>query len=537
MNKKIYIIVSLLLLTMTISFTEPVFAKEVNLIINGQEVKPDVPPTILNGRTLVPIRIISETLGAQVDWDSTTKTVNISYYNDKIVLKIDDKNAYINDTIVELDVTAKTIKGRTMVPIRFISEALGAEVGWVQETSTVIVNKESTKITDVLFEETSEGYQLQIKGTAPLKYDIKTLSDPERLIIDIYDSVVYTDSDLISVNKIGINQIRIGQFQVNPNIARIVLDLENKVQFEAKSLQDSEIIAVTFMSSVEGVKYGVSDSQKIVSITTEGKVNYNVFELTGPERLVVDIEGVILNTDEEIIEIDGDDLVKRIRTAQFQMNPHIVRVVVDLNKKVGGYNVLYEDKEIRLVLNSSSLAGRRIIIDPGHGGDDPGATSITGVHEKVLTLDTSKRLKALLERAGAEVYMTRESDTSIKGPVRVEVANKINGDALISIHYNSYTNPEINGTEVLYCPDTTGKNKKLARLVQQELVKHLGSRDRGLRERPDLVLLRETSMPSVMVEVGYISNKDEEKKILNPEYRQQAAQAICNALVKYFSGD
>ena len=125
MNKKIYIIVSLLLLTMTISFTEPVFAKEVNLIINGQEVKPDVPPTILNGRTLVPIRIISETLGAQVDWDSATKTVNISYYNDKIVLKIDDKNAYINDTIVELDVTAKTIKGRTMVPIRFISEALG----------------------------------------------------------------------------------------------------------------------------------------------------------------------------------------------------------------------------------------------------------------------------------------------------------------------------------------------------------------------------------------------------------------------------
>ena len=189
------------------------------------------------------------------------------------------------------------------------------------------------------------------------------------------------------------------------------------------------------------------------------------------------------------------------------------------------------------MLNSSSLAGIRIIIDPGHGGDDPGATSITGVHEKVLTLDTSKRLKALLERAGAEVYMTRESDTSIKGPVRVEVANKINGDALISIHYNSYTNPEINGTEVLYCPDTTGKNKKLARLVQQELVKHLGSRDRGLRERPDLVLLRETSMPSVMVEVGYISNKDEEKKILNPEYRQQAAQAICNALVKYFSGD
>ena len=139
-----------------------------------------------------------------------------------------------------------------------------------------------------------------------MKYDIKTLSDPERLIIDIYDSVIYTDSDLISVNKIGINQIRIGQFKVNPNIARIVLDLENKVQFEAKSLQDSEIIAVTFMSSVEGVKYGVSDSQKIVSIITEGKVNYNVFELTGPERLVVDIEGVILNTDEEIIEMSPE---------------------------------------------------------------------------------------------------------------------------------------------------------------------------------------------------------------------------------------
>lgn len=521
---------------MTISFTEPVEAAEVKLIINGHEVKPDVPPTILNGRTLVPVRIISETLGAQVDWDPATRTVNISYHNDKIVLKIDDKNAYINDTIVELDVTAKTIKGRTMVPIRFISEALGAEVGWVQETSTVIINKEPTKITDVLFEETSEGYQLQIKGTDPLKYDIKTLSDPERLIIDIYDSVVYTDSNLIPINKLGINQARIGQFQVNPNISRIVLDLESKVQYEANSLQDNEIIVITFMSTVEGARYDVEDNQKIVSIVTEGKINYNVFELAGPERIVVDIEGAILNTDEEIVEIAGDDVVKRIRLAQFQMNPNIVRVVVDLNKKIGGYNVLYEDKEIRIALNNSSLAGKRIIIDPGHGGDDPGATSITGVYEKVLTLDTSKRLKALLERAGAEVYMTRESDTSIKGPVRVEVANKISGDVLISIHYNSYTNPETNGTETLYCPDNTGANKKLARLVQQELVKQLGFTDRGLRERPDLVLLRETNMPSVMAEIGFLSNQNEGKKILNPEYRQQAAQAIYAALTRYFGG-
>ena len=316
MNNKTCIIILLILVIISPIFPKSVQAAEINLVINGEEIKPDVPPTILNGRTLVPVRVISETLGAYVEWEADSKTVNITYHNDKIILKIDNKNAYINDTVVELDVTAKTINGRTMVPIRFISEALGAEVKWVEESRTVEIDKRSSKITGVSLKESDYGHQLQIKGTAPLEYEIKMMSDPERLIIDVKDAVVHVESNLISVGKFGINQIRIGQFQTNPHIARIVLDLENEVRYEIETEQDGEIILLNFINTIEGADY--DPEQNIISIYKIGKVDYNVFELANPERLVIDINGAYLNTKSEAIEI-SDDTIKELDLHNFKL--------------------------------------------------------------------------------------------------------------------------------------------------------------------------------------------------------------------------
>lgn len=111
----------------------------IDLYVDGKKLEPDVAPTIINNRTLVPVRTIFESIGATVNWDNSTRTVTAQKGDKKILLTIGDTIAYVNGQKKTLDVPAQTINSRTMVPVRFVSEALNAEVWWEAETSTVYV--------------------------------------------------------------------------------------------------------------------------------------------------------------------------------------------------------------------------------------------------------------------------------------------------------------------------------------------------------------------------------------------------------------
>lgn len=183
-----------------------------------------------------------------------------------------------------------------------------------------------------------------------------------------------------------------------------------------------------------------------------------------------------------------------------------------------------------------SLAGRVIVIDPGHGGTDPGAVGANGLQEKEVVLDVSLRAAAKLRDQGAEVVMTRDTDVFIPLTQRVTIAENARAEVFVSVHANAHPDRSIGGTETYYFGNkaSSSASRNLATLMQRELVGALRLRDIGVKEASFLVI-RQTSMPSVLLELAFLSNAQEESLMRTNEFRQKAADAIVRALKDYFN--
>lgn len=193
----------------------------------------------------------------------------------------------------------------------------------------------------------------------------------------------------------------------------------------------------------------------------------------------------------------------------------------------------------------TALKGKLIVIDPGHGGNDAGAIGPTGVMEKTVTLKVALELKRLLEEEGAEVIMTRETDRTVseKGAkasdieelgARCEIANRAGAHIFISIHADSFTRPEARGTTgYYYGKSTSGNGQKLADCIRRNLVEQLGTPSRGTQPC-NFYVVKHTDMPATLIELGFISNKDEEKLLDSKEGVQKAAQGIFDGIEDYF---
>lgn len=200
---------------------------------------------------------------------------------------------------------------------------------------------------------------------------------------------------------------------------------------------------------------------------------------------------------------------------------------------------------------------KRIVIDPGHGGKDPGIVSATlGYTEKAATLDTALRLKLLLEKRGFEVILTREKDTFVDLDDRPTAANKLKADCFISLHYNGGAKGDATTAGIeTYCLTPAGQystNKASGRAditaepgnrfdtfnlllgwnVQRSLVKATGAEDRGVR-RARFAVLRPLNCPGILVEGGFISSRAEGAQIANAAYRQKLAEAIGDGVIAY----
>ncbi|MBE3586583.1 MAG: N-acetylmuramoyl-L-alanine amidase [Thermoanaerobacter sp.] len=174
---------------------------------------------------------------------------------------------------------------------------------------------------------------------------------------------------------------------------------------------------------------------------------------------------------------------------------------------------------------------KRIVLDPGHGGSDPGALGPTGLREKDVTLAVAKYLQQELQPLGS-IYMTRDKDEYKSLRERVDLANNLKADYFISIHCNATTNRAAKGTETLIY--AFGKEaEKLARKVQTRLVKVLGTQDRGVKVRPGLYVLAHTAMPAILVETAFISNPEEERLLADPAQQQSIARAIVEGIADH----
>ena len=193
----------------------------------------------------------------------------------------------------------------------------------------------------------------------------------------------------------------------------------------------------------------------------------------------------------------------------------------------------------------TALKGKKIVLDPGHGGNDAGAIGPTGVMEKTVTLKVALELRRLLEAEGAIVIMTRETDRTVseKGAAasdieelgaRCDVANRNKADIFISIHADSFTRPEARGTTgYYYAKSTSGKGQQLADCIRRNLVEQLGTPSRGTQPC-NFFVVKHTDMPATLIELGFISNKEEEKLLDSKEGVQKAAQGILDGIEDYF---
>ena len=326
-----------------------------------------------------------------------------------------------------------------------------------------------------------------------------------------------------------------------------------------------------------------------------GKLREYIYnELKSPDRVYVDIYQAKLNPIlHGKIYLVENDYLSQIRIAQKAHST--VRLVVDLDLNKSNFRVWHLPDPFRIIIDISpskspplppamlkssmvrqlGLSIKRVVIDPGHGGKDPGCIGKKGLQEKKVVLDVCHRLKKLLEsQENLEVIMTRETDIFLRPESRTVIANQKQADLFISVHANASRNRKISGVETFYLnfsqdPSvietaarenaTSTKNisdmkeiitkivrntninesQELAGVIQNNLVKTLSQkysnvRNLGVKGGPFWVLIG-ADVPSILVEISFLSNATEESRLRNAQYLQRIAQGIYEGIIVYKS--
>lgn len=347
---------------------------------------------------------------------------------------------------------------------------------------------------------------------------------------------------------------------------------------------------------VTGIRYWSGSSRTRIVIDLDQKVTYNDhllkkdIALNKPPRIYIDLTAATLSAHLlEPIPLEVG-LLKRIRAGQY--TPGTVRVVLDLESIVN-YKIFPLTDPYRIVIDvlgtprepqkneaidppvSRHSKSFKVVIDPGHGGEDPGAIGPTGLREKDVVLHLSKKVRdKIRSELGWDVVMTREDDRFVRLEDRTAIATTEEGNLFISIHANAATDKRICGIESYVLGTTTNKHalrlaakennispqqvsdlqviladlklndptkvipsSRLADCVQMILVNRLQKRygqvkDLGVKQAPFVVLIG-ADMPSILIEVSFISNPEEEKRLRNSRYLDTLTAAIVDGLKKY----
>jgi len=336
---------------------------------------------------------------------------------------------------------------------------------------------------------------------------------------------------------------------------------------------------------VKDIRYWSSPGQTRVVIDLSRPVDYKVNRLSKPDRLYFDLSGAQIPKEIKKNLSVEDGLLKSIRAGQFNIDT--VRIVLDIDR-IESYNVFFFDDPTRLIIDvnaektESILAKKVVVIDPGHGGHDPGAVGPTGLREKDVVLDIALKLREILSKDPTlDVHLTRDHDIFIPLEERTAIARKKEADLFISIHANASPNRAARGVETYllnwtndeeairvaarenYISMKRMKEKmtaykndverilndlsrdykrdeslKLAHLVQNSIISDIGGERRminlGVKQALFYVLVG-ASMPSILAEVSFISNPEEEKLLAKDGYREAIARSIASGIKRYFS--
>ncbi len=294
---------------------------------------------------------------------------------------------------------------------------------------------------------------------------------------------------------------------------RLVVDVTGPVEAGADIVSDTTPQLVVSIKANPGQLSG-SRRKLDGQIAEQARLS----EASGGSKLVIDLANVIDDNDYRLFTLPND--IKANRP---------FRVVIDINRPTPPVNFSF----------TAGLKNKVIAIDPGHGGTDCGAVGLNGTQEKTVTLAVAQKVRALLEKAGAKVVMTRQTDRDVYGPnasavdeLRARVVAAGKADIFVSIHANSFTDRSVNGTATYYYRKSL-YDVMLAQSLQDNLIKAGNLTDRGISSANFYVIKRST-MPAALVELAFISNPNEEALLKNPDFQQRMAQGIYQGIDNFF---
>lgn len=480
--KKILLFFILLATFLMTSFSSQA-ASDIKLYIDGSEVECAVAPMIVNDRAMVPARVVFENLDADVKWDPSEYKVHIKSENTYIVFTIGKKDAVLNGKKVSLDAAPVIVSDRTMVPIRFVSENLGYDVDWNGNTRCVFVTTpeppEEEYVSDILSVDTVDDdsdTRVVIKLTEGVEPKVMTLEDPFRLIIDFYDTSLSTKDGKMTLDNIYINEVR---WAIHENYTRIVIETNGTQPYE---------------------------------ITGKGTRKLTV--KVGNENSLVG--SADRDENEEGYGDEGNRWQEEVKIPDFE-------------------NMV-------------------IVIDAGHGGRDVGAIAKDEdgndildkngnpvLMEKDINLYIAQKIRDNLKANNVKVLMTRDDDTFIGTNMenllaRCDFANINEATLFLSVHNNSAASPKATGTEICYTEESSGKfgitSKDFAKNVLPLLTEATGLTNRGLVNRPNLVLLKYTSMPAILIECGFVTCETDREVLMNRNKLDEIAKAVSDGIIK-----
>jgi N-acetylmuramoyl-L-alanine amidase len=372
---------------------------------------------------------------------------------------------------------------------------------------------------------------VKIFGKDNSKYKAFRLTNPERIVIDIENAKVDNDYGELKVNNGMLSKIRYSQFESNK--ARIVLDLLKQYEYVV-TFENGYIYIEVHGTTYKNIEYNNSNGRSLLikdvklikgnncNTTYDSKSKY--FTLTFSDDLGSYGTGWLKIYDGK---------VDYLKVEEKEGENHIsIKTSTDFTFKITPNNT-NNSTTISLVENNN-VEGL-VVIDPGHGGSDPGAVS-GGVQEKDLNLSVALKLNKLLKAKGVNTKLTRSTDVFIGLYERTDISNDLDADLFVSIHHNAYKESS-NGTETLYNNDKGSygvgfSGLSFAKIVQNKMVEKLGFYDRGVVNRPNLAVLKGSKAPAVLAEIGFITNPTERSKLITERYQNLAAEALCDSIIE-----
>lgn len=465
---------------------------------------------------------------------------NVDSNNVPYTKAVFDMKSTLYKVVLKLSQDRKMVE---IVPVK--STALSVEILEVTTSAPEVVDVVTTPITSVnssLYEmklaQNEFGDYIDITGIDGTNVKAFRLSNPSRIVFDFPNTTTLLGFQSAVAKGQYVTSIRTSQFE--PTTSRLVLDTDGQADYSIIKLNSTSARIQLLEPQFENISYdNTTDTPTIIIDKQDQSNSITIKNITYVDNYL---------KKEFKITLPGD-YTSYFGTNKMQVNDSVIEnISFSLNGDKNTEIIIKSTsvREFRIAETTEGLAIKAykprelyknvIVVDAGHGGKDPGA-SVTDLKEKDVNLSVVLELKKLLDTMeNTKVYYTRIADEYPTLEDRVVLANDVEADVFISLHCNSFS-AAYRGTETLYLPGSTAtglSSGKLARIIQTAFTANTQLEDYKLKERDNLYVLKYTKMPSIILEMGYLTNAYDKSFLGDKTYHDELAKGVYLGIVEVF---